>query len=208
MIRVVFFDYDGVLTTDRTGSLTTCRYISATSGIPLDLVQRAFATHNRELTIGSMTYSQAWPQICSELDSLLSIDLLQDAFDSTPINSHVFELARRLRPACGVGIITDNKSDRMRRLRAVQSLDDLFDPIVVSADLGCSKDSESIFRHACALAGVEPRECVFIDNTPEHAARAASIGMHALHFDDGLNDVDALARRLTGEFGLPALQDS
>lgn len=205
MIRVVFFDYDGVLTTDRTGFLTTCRYISVRSGIPLDRVQRAFATHNRALTLGTTTYSQAWPQICSELGAMLPLDLLQDAFDSTPMNSRMFDLARRLRTACGVGIITDNKSDRMGRLRAVQSLDDLFNPIVVSADLGCSKESESIFRHACALAGVEPRECVFIDNTPEHATQAASIGMHGLHFDDGLNDVDALARRLAGEFGLPAL---
>lgn len=204
MIRFVWFDDDGVLTTDRTGSLTTCRSIAAASGIPLDRVHAAFAAHNDELTLGRTTHEQAWPQICSALGAALPFGLLQRAFDSTPVNERMLALARRLRSACGVGILTDNKSDRMQRLRVVQGLHDVFDPIVVSADVGCSRHSASLFEHAALLAGVDAGECLFIDNAPENVARAESVGMHGVHFDDARNDVDALADRLAREFALPA----
>jgi len=200
MTRFVFFDYDGVLTTDRTGSLTTCRHIAGATGLPLDRVRAAFAVHNEALTLGRTTHEQVWPRICAALGATLPLQLLQDAFDSTPRNERMFELARRLRRNCGTGIITDNKADRIRRLRSVQRLDELFDPIVVSADLGCSKDSEAIFHHALQRAGVPAHDCLFIDNDAGNAARATAIGMHGIHFDDALNDVAALAARLEHEF--------
>jgi len=202
MIRFVFFDYDGVLTTDRTGSLTTCRYISAATGVPVEQVRRAFAVHQADLTLGRTTHERVWPDICARVGVPMPLGLLQEAFDSTPANVRMFDLARRVRSSCGAGIITDNKSDRMQRLRKMQGLDDLFDPIVVSADVGASKESEAIFRHALTLAGVDAAESVFIDNDEANTARARMAGMHAIDFDDRVNDVDALAAVLQREFGV------
>lgn len=204
MIRFVWFDYDGVLTRDRTGSLTTCRSIAAASGIPLDRVRAAFAAHNDDLTLGRTTHEQVWPQICSALDVALPFALLQRAFDSTPVSAPMFALARRLRSACGIGILSDNKADRMQRLRVVQGLDDVFDPIMVSAEVGCSKQSTSMFERAVLLTGVAAGDSLLIDNVPENVARAESVGMHGVHFDDARNDVDALADRLARGFALPA----
>jgi putative hydrolase of the HAD superfamily len=39
--KAVFFDFDGVLTLDRTGSLTTNRYLNQTTGIPLERIDAA-----------------------------------------------------------------------------------------------------------------------------------------------------------------------
>lgn len=201
-IACVFFDYDGVLTTDRTGSMTTCGFISRRTGIPLDQVSAALAKHNTALTLGLMSYADVWWQICEDLHQDLPLHLLQEAFDSTPVNVGMFELAAQLRRACRVGIITDNKADRMRRLRIVQKLDAHFDPIVVSADVGKSKSSPALFEHALARIGLLAERAVFIDNDPGNVAMAASIGMNAIHFDDALNDVSRLAVRLHQDFGL------
>lgn len=203
-IDCVFFDYDGVLTTDATGSATTCRYVSAVSGAPLDKVRSAFALHNRALTLGQLTHEAVWPDICAAIGQALPLQVLADAFDSTPANRPMFDLARRLRPACRVAIITDNKLDRMLRLRAVQHLDELFDPIIVSAQEGRSKSSGELFVRAMARAGAEPARSVFIDNDHANVAVAAGCGINAIHFDHASNDVAALARRLQSEFDLPA----
>ncbi|MFC5496770.1 HAD family hydrolase [Caenimonas terrae] len=151
MIKCVFFDYDGVLTTDRTGSVTTCGFLSKRTGIPLERIQAALVPHNRALTLGLTTYERVWPDFCATIERKLPVTLLVEAFDSTPANPAMFELAQELRTQCRLGIITDNKSDRMRRLRLRQNLDRLFDPIVISADLGCSKESVDIFEHALAV---------------------------------------------------------
>jgi putative hydrolase of the HAD superfamily len=200
----VFFDYDGVLTTDATGSTTTCRYLSQREGVPVARLREAFARHNRALTLGQVTHEAVWPEICADIGRALPLQLLTDAFDSTPANVAMFDLARRLRTACRIAIITDNKLDRMRRLTAVQRLDELFDPIVVSAAEGVSKESRALFERALAAAGVQAERSIFIDNDPENVAVASACGLHAIHFDHVRNDVAGLATRLRDEFSLPA----
>jgi hypothetical protein len=54
LIEAIFFDYDGVLTLDQTGSLTTNRFLSERTGIPYDEVRRAFARHNRAQNQGEV----------------------------------------------------------------------------------------------------------------------------------------------------------
>ncbi|WP_298212952.1 HAD-IA family hydrolase [Acidovorax sp.] len=200
-ISCVFFDYDGVLTADRTGSMTTCRFIRQRTGIDLDLVSSAFAKHNEALTLGLTSHVEVWPHICEDLNEDLPLSLLEEAFDSTPVNAQMFELAAQLRHECRVGIITDNKADRMRRLRTVQKLDALFDPIVVSADVGKSKSSPALFEHALSRIGLLAKQSVFIDNNSDNVAVAASTGMNAVYFDDALNDVSGLADRLYRDYG-------
>lgn len=203
-IDCVFFDYDGVLTLDATGSATTCRYLSECHGIPFERLRNAFARHNRALTLGHVTHEAVWPEICADIGRALPIGVLTDAFDSTPVNGAMFDLARRVRSACRVAIITDNKVDRMCRVTAMQRLDQLFDPIVVSAAERVSKSSKALFERAWTAAGVQAANSVFIDNDMENIAVAAACGMQAIHFDHVRNDVDALAKRLQDEFSLPA----
>lgn len=202
-VDCVFFDYDGVLTTDPTGSATTCRYLSVRTGVPLERIRTAFARRNRELTLGQLTHQDVWPEICEAIERTLPLEVLREAFDSTPANHAMFDLARRCRRACRVAIITDNKLDRMIRLTEVQQLNALFDPIVVSAAEGASKSSGALFETALAKTGVQASRSVFIDNDTENVAAATACGMHAIHFDHTSNDVDALARRLYRDFGLP-----
>jgi len=45
MIKAVFFDFDGVLTLDKTGSLTTARYISVATGIDHGLAEFVVSLH-------------------------------------------------------------------------------------------------------------------------------------------------------------------
>lgn len=204
LMKAVLFDYDGVLTRDKTGSITTCRFVSRRVGFPLEAVQAAFKEHNTRLNAGSITYAAIWPSICAALGTDLPIDILIGAFESTPLNNEMLQLARRLSENHAVGIVTDNKKDRMDHLRKFQGLDEVFSPIVVSAEVGYTKASAALFRYALGKLGVRPEECVFVDNTPGNLAVAAALGMGTIHFDDKRNDVAGLAARLSSEYGLSA----
>ena len=202
LIRAVFFDYDGVLTKDKTGTLTTCRFLSERTGIPCESFRRAFEVHGDEVRVGKITRADTWPDICRMLGRDISPALLADAYESTPLNEEVFELARSLRARYTVGIITDNSRDRFDRLKLHQRLPDLFAPIVVSAEVGCTKGGEAIFQYALAAAGIEAANAVFIDNTRSNVELAASLGMQALYFDDASNDVRRLIRHLADRYGV------
>jgi len=196
LIKAVFFDYDGVLTTDKTGSQTTARYLSRVTGIELSVVKDAFGRYNKDLTLGKTTHAQIWPGICSALGRELNIGLLHEAFESTPMNSQVLSLARQLKERYLVGIITDNKKDRIDRLKQCQGLASLFDPIVVSAEVGSDKGSTEIFLLALRRAGVRPEESVFIDNNKDNLALPRALGIKTIFHDDEKNDFQALCRAL------------
>jgi HAD superfamily hydrolase (TIGR01549 family) len=196
LISAIFFDYDGVLTTDKTGSLTTCRYVSQAMGIDVSAVQAAFHPHNEELTLGKTTHVEIWPAICHALGREVSLTLLREAFESTPVNAGMFSLARRLKGKYSLGIITDNKKDRIDHLKSFQSLELLFDPIVVSSEVGSSKGSIEIFRGALNYLGLEPETCIFIDNNRANLLAPRALGMQTIFHDDEKNDIARLVKAL------------
>ena len=202
MVEAVFFDYDGVLTRDRTGSLTTSRYLSEQTGIPLDTVRRALERHNRALNEGQASYAEVWPDVCAELQRELPLHLLVEAFERTPINDAMLLLARALKRRYPVGIITDNKKDRIDCLRRHQRLAEVFAPIVVSAEVGCTKADPAIFAFALACLAVRPEDAIFIDNARSNLVAPAALGMKTLWFDDEKNDVAGLARMLAAQIGV------
>ena len=110
------FDFDGVLTNDKTGSFTTTRYLSQRTGIELSKVQAAFRRFNNDLTLGRTTHAVVWGEICTDLEQIVSFDLLEAAFESTPLSEPMLAIARGLRSRYSVGIVTDNKKDRIDAL--------------------------------------------------------------------------------------------
>jgi putative hydrolase of the HAD superfamily len=75
----------------------------------------------------------------------------------------------------------------------------LFDAVVISAEVGMRKPEERIFRHAAGLLGLEPAECVFIDDIEANVAAAEAIGMTAvLH-----REPEKTVARLGGLLRLP-----
>jgi len=190
------FDFDGVLTNDKTGSLTTTRYLSQRTGIEFSKLQAAFRRFNHDLTLGRTTHAAVWGDICADLGQTVALDLLEGAFESTPLSERMLAVARGLRPRYSVGIITDNKKDRMDALKRLHDLPRLFNPIVVSAEVGLSKHDARMFLGALQLLRTEPEECIFIDNSKDNLVAPHSLGIKTIWFDDEKQDFEALLTAL------------
>jgi putative hydrolase of the HAD superfamily len=79
---------------------------------------------------------------------------------------------------------------------------ELFDVVVISAEVGMRKPEERIFRHTAALLGLEPAECVFIDDMAANVAAAEAIGLVGLHHRDPGVTTEHLARLVGRPFGI------
>ena len=73
-----------------------------------------------------------------------------------------------------------------------------FAGVVVSGDERLLKPHRPIFALLCSRYGLDPADCVFIDDKPENVAGAQAAGMAALHF----TGPDALRRALADQ-GFP-----
>jgi putative hydrolase of the HAD superfamily len=88
----------------------------------------------------------------------------------------------------------------MRRLRTLQSLDDPFDPMVVSADVGLFKSSPGLFELALALVPSEPAQTAFIDNDLSTSRVQLNAALKGFTSTIRRNDASRLAESLRSRF--------
>jgi epoxide hydrolase-like predicted phosphatase len=73
-------------------------------------------------------------------------------------------------------------------------LHELFDVVLVSGEVGLRKPDPAIYLRAAGGLGVEPAECVFVDDLTVNLEPAARLGMTALHHTDPALTISALSR--------------
>jgi putative hydrolase of the HAD superfamily len=59
-----------------------------------------------------------------------------------------------------------------------------FDAVVESSKVGCRKPETRFYEIACDLVGVNPHECVFLDDLGINLKPAAALGMHTIKVVD------------------------
>src|ERR1700749_3505561 len=68
----------------------------------------------------------------------------------------------------------------------------LFDAVVISGECGMRKPERAIFLHAAKSLGLEPEQCVFIDDIEANVAAAAACGMTGVHHTEAAQTAAAL----------------
>ena len=184
VIKAVLFDFDGVLTIEKTGSAAITEYIAKRCGLPAEQVRSCYRRYNQALLLGEMTHAEIWPAFCEALGQRLDYQLLTDSFRATELDADMLCLLRQLRTEYRIALVTDNKSDRIRTILECKNLDDLFDAVAVSAELGSGKTDRRIFDYVLDQLDLRPEECVFIDNAGKNLVVPEQMGIRTLLFDE------------------------
>jgi putative hydrolase of the HAD superfamily len=103
---------------------------------------------------------------------------------------------RRLREeGYRLALITNNVREGSATWRALVPVDELFDVVVDSSEVGMRKPNPAIFHHALERLGVAPHAAVFLDDTPGNVEGARRAGLAAILVEDpdaALAELDAL----------------
>ncbi len=190
MIKAILFDFDGVLTIDKTGSTSIVNYISKKCNIPLDIVKSSYYKHNNALLNGDIVHKDMWDEFCSDLNKAVSYDILTESFNSTKLDEEMIGVVKNLKQQYLIGLITDNKLDRIDAIFTKRDLYKYFDCIAVSAQLKANKESSEIFNYVIKQLKVNANECIFIDNTEKNLIIPNLVGMKTILFDDEKRDIN------------------
>lgn len=89
----------------------------------------------------------------------------------------MFELVAELR-ACGikVGLLSNSWGNTYPR----PEIDELFDPVVISGEVGLRKPHAAIYQHALAHLGLPAGRVLFVDDAEPNIIGAQSVGLRAL----------------------------
>jgi len=99
--------------------------------------------------------------------------LLTRMFAGSSMDEAMLRLLRRLH---GDGVPTGLLSNSWGGGYPTELFGEMFDAVVISAEVGMRKPEPRIFLHAAELLGLDPQECVFIDDIQANITAAEQVG--------------------------------
>jgi epoxide hydrolase-like predicted phosphatase len=119
-----------------------------------------------------------------------------------PVGVHwpVVHKAREIK-ASGVPIalLTNNVKEWGDHWRATFPVDELFEIVVDSSEVGMRKPDRRIYLLTCEQVGVAPEAAVFVDDNAENIGAALALGMETVHFGEdpfvAVAELDAILDR-------------
>jgi putative hydrolase of the HAD superfamily len=145
-----------------------------------------------------------WVTEITELGKAQGIEIdfspLQRLLGDMEVHHEVVERIRALRAeGYRVGLVTNNVREGSAAWRAKIPVDDLFDVVIDSSEVGMRKPNPAIYHHALdLLGGVPPAEAVFLDDSPGNVVGAQRAGLHAILVEEPEAAVRALDALLAG----------
>ncbi len=137
----------------------------------------------------------------SEADGLgLDLSFMVKMLGDLEVYDVMVDAARTLRAdGYRTSLLTNNIAEGRDSWRPMLPLDELFDDVVDSSEVGLRKPNPAIFQLALdRLGGVEPGRAIMLDDHPGNCAGARMAGMTAILVDDPAIAVDELHALLAG----------
>ncbi len=181
VIRAVFFDFGGVLSTSPFDAFAS---YEERSGLPPGFIRTVNSTNADDnawahLERGDVTLAEFVERFEREAEALgRRVDgrgVLSCL--SGEMRPQMLEAVRRCRDRLITGLLTNNFVTAESSLGAHVDVLALFDIVVESARTGVRKPEVRFYEIACELAGVEPDEVVFLDDLGINLKPAAAMGM-------------------------------
>jgi epoxide hydrolase-like predicted phosphatase len=200
----VLFDFGGVLTTSVWDSFAAfCR----SEDLNPDAIKNLFRTDPealkdlRGLETGELSETEFETTFGKRLGLENPDGLIDSMFvGMKPVESMV-EAVKEIRASeLLTGLVSNSWSTGHydRKLLA-----ELFDAVVISAEVGLHKPQPEIYRLAAERLEVEPAECIFVDDLKENCEGAEAVGMTAIRHRDAAETIARLTE-LTGLALTPA----
>jgi epoxide hydrolase-like predicted phosphatase len=203
-IDAVLFDLHGVLTSSPWEGLAAVGTSDHSQEDVLAVMLGDYATdsdhpwHRLERgEIGLGEYLPAVMTLASEAGVELDFSQLRGFNERIVVQDAVVARVRSLKAdGYRTGVVTNNIREASGGWRALLPVDELFDVVVDSSDVGMRKPNPAIFAVALErLGGLEPSTVVFLDDAPGNVDGARKAGLHAILVEDqaaALAELDAL----------------
>lgn len=200
-ITAVLFDFAGVLTSSPWTAMT------AAGGGDLELLIGAYDEDGdhpwHQVERGEIAIADWAVEVqrrAAEKGGAVDFSAMQSMLADMTLNEPVLERVRSLRTeGYRLGLVTNNVKEASAAWRALVPVDELFDVVVDSSQVGMRKPNPAVYRYALDhLGGVAPEQAVFLDDSPGNVEGARRAGLHAILFttpEQALADLDAVLAR-------------
>lgn len=194
-IRAVLFDCDGVLqrpANDWTGEIGA---LAGLSGDALEQFLDAVSTAEQPVLDGSRAFADVLDEVVHREQLDVDPTELIGVWQHLVVDPGMLDAARRLEAdgiECALG--TNQHRERAAYMREALGYDSIFEPMVISAEIGVAKPHPRFFEIAVEQIGVPAEQVLFVDDVLANVEAARSVGLVAEHFakDAGRPELDRI----------------
>ncbi|MBN2499662.1 MAG: HAD family phosphatase [Anaerolineales bacterium] len=199
-IKAIIWDLGGVLV--RTEDWEPRDELAARLGTDrLTLINTVFGDDgDYRAQIGEITTAEQWADVAKRLNiPAEEIPAVKTAFFAGDmLDTELIDTIRRFKANYTTALLSNAMDDLRREIFENWKINDAFDHLVISAEVGVKKPDQRIYELTLEKVGVAPQEAVFIDDMPENIAAAKAVGMHGIRFvskAQALADLEALLKQ-------------
>lgn len=182
-IKTIFVDFSGVLYLfiEKQKKYRPDNYLKS-----LGISDKDVNEWERKLNLGEVNSTTYWKKFLSQYG------ILEDQYqkhyqvfiDSHELNQPLINFLKTQKKEFKIGLIS-NYHDLLRpMLENKLKIADIFDDIVISAEVKLIKPDEAIYKLALDRMQIKPDEAIFVDDLPENTQAAARLGIHAIQFQN------------------------
>lgn len=176
MIKAIIFDCFGVLL----GNAYKIHLTEVEQQDPERAKEIRAINHASDMGILSREESA---QYISELFEMDVEDFLEEQNQLEVPNEKLLNYIASLKPHFKIAMLSNINSRERLSIRFTEGqLESHFHTVVASGDEGYVKPQPEIYEIAATRLGVQPSECVFIDDIAEFCQGAREVGMQAIQF--------------------------
>ena len=199
-VRAVFFDFGGVIM--RTEHQSPRQHLAERFGMDYDDIDKlVFGTESaRRASTGAISEHAHWTEVLKRLKHPVSeMKSLQDEFfGGDVIDRSLVEYIRSLRGRkIHTGLIS-NAWSGLREFITREKVIDVFDSVIISAEVGVIKPEAQIYQLALDQAKVKAEEAVFVDDMNINLEGCEDVGMTGILFKDPQESIRQLNQFLAG----------
>jgi len=165
-------------------------------GVPDDAFAAAYWRYRHDYDCG-MPARDYWAHAALALglaapdDAQLAALVACDVASWTEYREEMWALVREFRARGGrTAFLSNGVPEIMARIREDQPLEEMFDAVIVSCEVGLAKPDPAIYHLTLERMGATPAEALFVDDRVVNTSAAEGIGIRTLTFTRGMRAED------------------
>jgi putative hydrolase of the HAD superfamily len=185
-IKAIVFDFAGVIELNDSGNPMIA--IAKAVGVPLEDFKKEYFKYNHLSNVENMRWEDmilkvagVFGVVTKEIQNEIA-EIIKAVYAKRIINTELTDMLPRLRQQGLKTAIFSNNTTELRERLIETGIINLFDEVIISAEIGFQKPHKEAFEILFEKLKVKPEEVVFIDDTPKSLEKADEIGYTPILF--------------------------
>lgn len=182
MIKAIIFDYGGIFTEIGSWEPILAKF-SVKYGKNKEEIKEVLKAWWSKARVNEIPSAKFWKELSKFLGEESDI-LRARCIEVFGWREEMVIFVKGLKKNYKLGMISNQIEDWLEYMIKLHKLDEIFDVISTSYNVGIAKPDLAIFKETIEKLGVKAEECVFIDDLKKNIPPAQELGMKAILFEN------------------------